>query len=342
MIPVVTPRWQGDTPWQQQDWQSQLQGMIRDPEQLWQRLQLDPADRPDISAAIDQFPLRVTEAFVAKMQPGNWDDPLLLQILPQATESLQHPGFTTDPLGEQEANPAPGLIHKYPGRVLLITTSACAVHCRYCFRRSFPYEDNNPSQAQWQQALDYIRARPDIHEVILSGGDPLALGNNYLQRLIQRIADISHVRTLRLHSRLPLVLPARIDAPLLQILGESRLQVVMVIHCNHANELDEHSTKAITQLKHAGVVLLNQSVLLKYINDSSDALSELSQQLFNRGVLPYYLHLLDRVTGTAHFEVGEEQGRQLVAALRRQLPGYLVPTLAREIAGQSSKTAIAL
>ncbi len=342
MIPVNTPIWQSEAHWQQQDWQTQLSGMIRDPEQLFQRLNLNPADQPEFSAALKQFPLRVTEAFVAKMQPGNWQDPLLLQILPRWEEQLEQTGYSSDPLQEVHSNPTPGLIHKYQGRVLLIVGSACAVNCRYCFRRSFPYEDNKPSQSQWQQALDYIAARPEIHEVILSGGDPLAVSNSYLAKLLARIADIPHVETLRIHTRLPLVLPARVDDQLIETLTQCRLKAVMVIHCNHPNELDQTSLIALKKLKRAEIELLNQSVLLHSINDNVTVLKALSQRLFQSGVLPYYLHLLDRVTGASHFDVEEATALKLIADLRLSLPGYLVPRLVREKAGEGSKTPIGL
>ncbi|WP_223826060.1 EF-P beta-lysylation protein EpmB [Spongiibacter pelagi] len=345
MIPANTTRWQADGQlnrpnWRAQDWQTQLSGMIRDPAVLFERLGLNPADQADFSQALEQFPFRVTEAFVAKMEAGNWRDPLLLQILPRGEEQLITPGYSNDPLGEAEANPVPGLIHKYHGRVLLIATSACAVHCRYCFRRSFPYSENAPSQTEWQQALDYIADRPDIHEVILSGGDPLALSNSYLEKLITRIADIPHIRTLRIHTRFPLVLPARIEKELISLFQRTRLNVVMVIHCNHANEIDEDTTQALSQLKHAGVALLNQSVILRGVNDTAVIQCQLSHTLFQAGVLPYYLHLLDRVNGAGHFEVREEQAMTLLNELRNLLPGYLVPKLVREIAGEQSKTPV--
>lgn len=344
MIPVNAPIWQTSLAqdWSALSWQEQMQRMIRDPATLLERLGLCAAEQPDIAAALGQFPLRVTEAFLAKIEPGNWHDPLLLQILPQAAEQLERPGYSDDPLAEKIANPIPGLIHKYNGRVLLITTGACAVHCRYCFRRNFPYQDNNPSRADWQRALDYIAERPDIHEVILSGGDPLAANDAYLQQLISRIADIPHIDTLRLHTRQPLVLPHRITPEFLAILTESRLRAVMVIHCNHANEIDTYSEQALSKLKQAGVTLLNQSVLLRGINDDVGTLATLSRQLFAAGVLPYYLHLLDHVRGASHFEVAESDAKTLAAELLTELPGYLVPRLVREIPGQGSKTPIAL
>ncbi len=336
MIPLIT------TIWQTESWQRQMQQMIRDPEQLFSRLNLDLSARPDLAEALEQFPLRVTEAFVAKMQAGDWNDPLLLQVLPQVQETNLHAGFVDDPLAELDANPVPGLIHKYHGRVLLITTSACAIHCRYCFRRNFPYNDNNPSQKDWQQALDYIAAHPEIHEVILSGGDPLAASDDYLDRLISRIADIPHVETLRIHTRLPLVLPARITAELLTVLSKHRLTTVMVIHCNHPNELDQASIDALNALNDAKIQLLNQTVLLRGINDNAETLIKLSHRLFASRVMPYYLHLLDKVRGASHFDVAEAQAQALMRDVLASLPGYLVPRLVREDPKASSKRPLAL
>ena len=316
--------------------------MVRDGKELLQLLQLDPDAMPDISASLRQFPLRVPRHFVGKMRPGDWQDPLLLQVLPQSSETELQPGFVDDPLEERHANPAPGLIHKYRGRVLMITTPACAVHCRYCFRRNFPYQDNNPSRAHWQQALDYISARPDIGEVILSGGDPLSASDDYLADLIARIAAIPHVHTLRLHSRLPIVLPARVTDSLLQVLTQHRMQTVLVIHSNHPNELDQETATALQNLRQAGITLLNQSVLLKGINDDADTLATLSERLFQCHTLPYYLHLLDKVRGAGHFECSQQRAQQLRESLLVRLPGYLVPRLVREEAGASSKTPIAI
>ena len=336
MIPL------NDTVWQTKSWQQQMRGMIRDPEQLFQRLQLDPSEQPDIAAAMRQFPLRVPEAFVAKMAIGDWRDPLLLQVLPLATESQEQPGFINDPLDEINANPAPGLIHKYHGRVLLITSPSCAIHCRYCFRRNFPYDDNNPSQQDWQKTLGYIQERPDISEVILSGGDPLSAPDDYLEKLIHKIAAIPHVKTLRIHTRLPLVLPARITPELTKVLSNHRLKTVMVIHCNHANEIDTHTAGALDILQKADITLLNQSVLLKEINDNVDTLVNLSERLFDAKVMPYYLHLLDKVRGAAHFDVTEVKAQALMEGILTKLPGYLVPRLVLEDPKASSKRPLAL
>ncbi len=330
------------THWQTTDWQQQYREMIRKPEQLWQRLALDPDEQPDIRDALQSFPLRVTEAFVAKMRPGDWRDPLLLQILPQAQEMQRQPGYSDDPLAEAAANPQPGLIHKYHGRLLLITTPACAVHCRYCFRRALPYNDNRPEQPDWQAALDYIAAHPEIHEVILSGGDPLSLPDDYLSRLVDRLVELPQLRTLRLHTRMPVVLPAHITPTLVDSLQRKQLSTVVVVHANHPNELDTQSSQALLNLKNAGFTLLNQSVLLRDINDDANTLAALSHRLFACGVLPYYLHVLDRVTGAGHFHVDDTRAQQLVRQLLATLPGYLVPRLVREEPGRDSKTPLAL
>lgn len=326
--------------WQTESWQQQMRNMIREPAELFKRLQLNSDDHAGPTALPSQFPLRVTEAFVAKMQAGDWNDPLLLQILPQHRENDVHSDYVNDPLEETNANPAPGIIHKYHGRVLLITTSACAVHCRYCFRRNFPYGDNNPSTKDWQQALDYIAASPEINEVILSGGDPLAASDDYLAQLIDRIAAIPHVDTLRIHSRLPVVLPARINDSLIATLSRTRLQTVLVAHCNHANELDNATATAFNKLRQADIALFNQAVLLKGVNDSSTALCALSRKLFRQGVTPYYLHLLDKVAGAQHFDIEQAHAQNLMSELSLSLPGYLVPKLVKEEAGRGSKTAV--
>jgi EF-P beta-lysylation protein EpmB len=321
-------------------WQQQLADVIRDPAELCELLQIDPRYLAPALAASEDFPLRVPRAFVGRMVAGDINDPLLRQVLPLGEELDYQPGFTADPLQEAQANPAPGLIHKYHGRVLLVVSGGCAINCRYCFRRHFPYEDNNPSRRQWQQTLDYIRADDSIQEVIFSGGDPLAAGDKLLAELASAINDIPHVTTLRIHSRLPVVIPQRISEQCLQWLKQPQLQTVMVIHSNHANEIDAEVGVALMKLKQAGISLLNQAVLLAGVNDDSNSLTLLSQRLFQYGVLPYYLHLLDRVQGAAHFQVNETQALQLVAAMRDTLPGYLVPRLVKEEPGASSKTPI--
>jgi EF-P beta-lysylation protein EpmB len=274
------------------------------------------------------------------MRRGDPNDPLLRQVLPSDEELLEHEGFVPDPLGEREAVRAPGLLHKYQGRALLITTSACAVHCRYCFRREFPYEDQRSDAGRWREALDAIAADSSIEEVLLSGGDPLSLSDNRLDALTSELARIPHLRRLRLHTRQPIVLPSRVDAGLIAWIKGLPWPTVFVLHANHANEIDSDVREACAKLKSAGVTLLNQSVLLKGVNDDAKTLAELSRVLFDAGVLPYYLHLLDRVRGVAHFEVSEPQARLLVGELASALPGYLVPRLVREVAGAPAKVAI--
>lgn len=319
-------------------WQAQLAGAIRDPAELCRRLGLDPAWLPGAEVGHELFEVRVPEAFLARMGPGDPTDPLLRQVLPLGEEALPAPGYVTDPLQEAEHTPAKGLIHKYAGRVLLITSPACAVNCRYCFRRHFPYAENAPSRAQWESSLDHLRRDPTIVEAILSGGDPLAASDRQLAWLVERLAAIPHLRRLRIHTRLPVVIPDRIDAALLDWLGKSHLQKVVVLHINHANEIDDAVIDACARLKAAGATLLNQSVLLRGVNDSIEALAALSERLFEAGVLPYYLHVLDPVAGAAHFDVPDGQARELVAGLREVLPGFLMPRLVREIPGEGSKT----
>jgi EF-P beta-lysylation protein EpmB len=319
-------------------WQEQLADLITDPLELLALLQLSPAAVGYDAAALQGFPLRVTRAYAARMQRGNARDPLLLQVLPHAHELLSVSGYDDDPLQEQQANPAPGLLHKYHGRVLLITTQSCAIHCRYCFRRHFPYAGNRPSRAEWQQSIDYIANDSSIEEAILSGGDPLAVSNTHLGFLLRKLGAIPHLQRIRLHTRLPLVLPDRIDSTLLQLFGELKQQIVVVIHANHAQELDADTLAACQRLREIGCTLLNQSVLLHGINDDADSLTQLSERLFAAGVLPYYLHMPDKVRSTAHFDVADDTAQGLIRALQRRLPGYLVPKLVRELPQEPHKT----
>ena len=331
MIPRI------QSPEQRPLWQTLLSQAVSSTGELLKMLQIDPSQlktRP----LDNKFPLRVPRGFVQRMRIGDSRDPLLLQVLPVLEETQTAAGFVTDPLDELERMPVPGLLNKYQGRALLTATGACAIHCRYCFRRHFPYTDANPLTDQWQQSVQHVKQHSDITELILSGGDPLTLTDTRLQSLTGQLAGISHLRTLRIHSRLPVVLPERVDSGLLAWLESLPLKVVMVIHCNHANEIDTHVSKAMTRLQHAGVTLLNQSVLLRGINDSVDSLVNLSEQLFATGVLPYYLHQLDKVQGAAHFEVDDTTARQLVSGASALLPGYLVPRLVQEIPGKPGKT----
>jgi L-lysine 2,3-aminomutase len=274
------------------------------------------------------------------MRRGDPHDPLLRQVLPLGAELVAAPGFSVDPVGDRDALRAPGVLHKYQGRVLLTATGACAVHCRYCFRRHFPYAQANASAEHWQAALDYVATNPDVREVILSGGDPLTLSDRRLAEFVQALEACAHVERLRLHTRLPVVLPERVTPELLAWLANTRLQTVVVIHANHAREIDDNVRLACARLRDSGATLLNQSVLLRGVNDSVEALATLSETLFAAGVLPYYLHLLDRVQGAAHFEVEDATARQLLAELNAGLPGYLVPRLVRELPGAPGKALI--
>ncbi len=321
-------------------WQRALAEAIRTPAELLDLLDLPRELLARTGPGARQFPLRVPRGYAARMERGNPHDPLLRQVLPLDEDLSEHDGFGLDPLQERDAMPVPGLLHKYHGRVLLVTTGACGVHCRYCFRRHFPYADANPRPGDWSAALDYIGARPDIGEVILSGGDPLSLADPILADLVKRLSAIEHVRRLRIHTRQPVVLPERVDAPLLQWLSDCPLQRVMVLHCNHARELDGPVREAAARLQATGTTLLNQAVLLRGVNDDVDALVGLSEGLFEAGVLPYYLHLLDRVRGAAHFEIAEARALALLNALEARLPGYLVPRLVRELPERPAKTRV--
>jgi EF-P beta-lysylation protein EpmB len=315
-----------------------LAGAIRDPAELCELLQL-PAEMAN-SLAATGFPLLVPREFVARMKPGDPRDPLLLQVLPTPAELESTPGFTADPVGDGAAEVLPGLLHKYAGRVLLITTGACAVHCRYCFRRHFPYEAAPKGLAAWAPAIEHIAADDSIHEVILSGGDPLTLVDETLAALAERLAEIPHVKRLRVHTRLPVVLPQRVTGELLDWLTGTRLTPWVVVHANHVNEIDGAVAHALGRMVDAGVPVLNQAVLLTGVNDSVDAQSALNERLVNLRVQPYYLHQLDRVAGAAHFAVPTERGVQIVAELRERFPGYAVPLFVEEVAGGLSKQVI--
>jgi L-lysine 2,3-aminomutase len=321
-------------------WQEQLSDLITDPAELLLELGLNASLLNIPAAVLEDFPLKVPRAFVNRMQPGDAHDPLLRQVLPLTEEGDDTPGFNFDPLSETDFNPQAGILHKYSGRVLLLAAPHCAVHCRYCFRRHFPYQSHVPGKQSWEQSLQWLADNPDIHEVIYSGGDPLAANDKYLAWLTNRISEIPHISRLRIHTRTPVMIPARVTDELLDWLTATRLQKVMVVHVNHAREIDDEVLAAMQKLKTADVQLLNQSVLLRGINDSVDALSALSERLFAAGILPYYLHVLDRVKGVAHFDVAGDEAKRLHRALISQLPGYLVPRLVREIPGEASKTGL--
>jgi EF-P beta-lysylation protein EpmB len=312
---------------------------VKSTDELLRLLEIDPAS-PGILPLASDFPLRVPRGFISRMTKGDINDPLLRQVLPLQAEMHSGNGYLPDPLDEQHAMQAPGLLQKYNGRALLITTGACAVHCRYCFRRHFPYNDANPATENWEQTINWVKQNPDTREIILSGGDPLTLTDSRLQTLSDRLGEIPHLHTLRLHTRLPIVLPERIDDGFLSWVGAQKLRIVMVIHSNHPNEIDTSVSKAMNHLKHAGVTLLNQSVLLRGINDTAATLIHLSEALFTAGVLPYYLHQLDRVQGATHFAVNDATAIKLMNEVHAPLPGYLVPRLVREIPGEPGKTEI--
>lgn len=319
-------------------WQEQLAGAVTSPGQLLTMLQLSPGLLSPALKACQEFGLRVPHAYINRMEPGNPQDPLLRQVLPVGEECEHVEGFALDPLAEQSQNPAGGVIHKYYGRLLLIVSGACGVNCRFCFRRHFPYQDNRLDRDSWSSAMEYIRSDQSIREVILSGGDPLASSDRRLEKIATELNRIDHVETLRIHTRLPIVLPDRVTDDLVRWFAGQRLQPVMVIHANHANELDDSVRDAMYRLRQAGVTLLNQTVLLRGVNDGSSALIELSEALFKAGVLPYYLHLLDPVHGAAHFDVPEADAKRLVKQMMDSCPGYLVPKLVREIPGRPGKT----
>lgn len=325
-----------------ESWKHALQRSIRDPAELLRRLQLPPSLLAGAERAAATFPLRVPVGYLNRMEVGNPDDPLLRQVLPLAEELRDLPGYSLDPVGDLAASKAPGVLQKYQGRLLLVTTAACAVNCRFCFRRHFPYQEENPSVDQWQEALTLLEQDPTISEVILSGGDPLLLDDARLRTLLQRLEAVPHLKRVRFHSRLPIVLPERVTRDLLELFTKSRLQTIVVIHCNHPNELADDVILTLRRLAAAGVQLLNQSVLLRGVNDQEEVLVQLSEQLFAAGVLPYYLHLLDRVTGAAHFESDAARLQPLLHGLRTRLPGYLMPRVVREQAGAAYKQPVGI
>lgn len=320
-------------------WQRELAEAIRDPGELCRLLGIDESTASTPAGA--GFPLLVPRCFAARMRHGDRRDPLLLQVLPQAVENEPAAGFDADPLRESAVLAAPGLVRKYAGRALLLVTGGCAVHCRYCFRREFPYAASGATRRGVDEALDAIAADPSLTEVILSGGDPLLADDGHLGEIVTRLDALPHVTRLRIHTRLPVVLPSRVDDGLLEALAASRLTRVVVVHANHPAELDDSVADALRRLAALPCMLLNQAVLLAGVNDSVSVLRALSERLVDLGVLPYYLHLLDRVRGAAHFEVPEQRARDLHGTLRDTLPGYAVPRLVREVPGAAAKSWLA-
>ncbi len=318
-------------------WQRSLGAAIRDPLALLSRLNLSLDLLPSTMQATEKFPLLVPESYLQRMEPGNPRDPLLLQVLPQLAEVERPPGYSSDPVGDADATLSAGILRKYQGRALLVVTGTCAIHCRYCFRRAYPYQSSPRSLEDWAESLRAIGNDPSIHEVILSGGDPLVLTDRRLFELIEMLERIPHLARLRIHTRLPIVLPERVTTSLLTGLMDLRLQPIMVVHANHPHEIAGDCADALRQMARAGLPTLNQAVLLRGINDNADVQEELSTRLINLGVLPYYLHQLDRVEGAAHFEVDVETGRKIITTLQSRLPGYAVPRYVQEVAGDVSK-----
>lgn len=326
-----------DAQWQALPWQLELRGAIRSSNQLRTFLGLNSGNASEEQCAEKDFSVLVPKPYARRMKIGDPLDPLLLQVLASGAELSSPSDYSHDPLKEQEKNPLPGLIHKYQGRVLLIAASGCAVNCRYCFRRHFDYNANSPSRAHWPETLRYIEEDTSISEVILSGGDPLLLPDDILAELIDQIAAIKHIKRLRIHTRLPVVLPGRITSELCELLAISRFRPVIVLHCNHPNEIDDELRDAIGRLSNAGVTVLNQSVLLAGVNDDPQCLSELSEALFDAGAMPYYLHILDKVQGAAHFAVPQARALDIYRQFISRSSGYLVPKLVRECPDQPSK-----
>ena len=328
MIPLT------DVSWQTLSWQDLVKDAVSDINDLLRELELPP--QPHYS----DFPILVPAPYISRIEKGNPADPLLLQVLSSARETENIAGFTEQPLSEHNYSPVTGLIQKYPGRVLVIVSGACAINCRYCFRRHFPYQSFQPDSSQWQKLLAYIASDSTIREVILSGGDPLMLPDRRLKSLLNQIGKISHIRTLRIHTRLPVVIPQRVCDPLLEWIDGSRLRIVLVNHINHAHEIDNQVIEAMQKLHQHGVVLLNQSVLLKGVNACVESLTNLSERLLTARIIPYYLHLLDPVAGAAHFNIDKADAVLIVDQLRRQLPGYMIPKLVQELPGEYSKTSV--
>ena len=313
---------------------------IRSADELCRLLDLDLKQQKGSAEAAQAFPVFVPRGLLSRIQKGDPTDPILRQILPIDDECRIVPGFDPDPLSESEATRAPGLLQKYDGRALLVVTGACAIHCRYCFRRSFPYSDSPHSLEQWKAVIRELSDDASIHEVLLSGGDPLTVVDEQLEQLIASIAEVQHIRRLRIHTRLPIAIPSRITQRLVRVLSNSRLTPVFVIHANHAAELDQSVNDALDRLISAGIPVLNQAVLLKGVNDTAAALIELFETLADLRVMPYYLHQLDRVSGAAHFEVPVRRGMELMRQVRAKLPGYAVPRYVQEIPGEANKVVL--
>ena len=322
-------------------WQKELANVVTDPKTLLELLDISPDAYQQHFAARKLFPVRVPRPLLSRIKKGDINDPILKQVMPLDVEFSITEGYSEDPLEEHDTV-APGLLHKYKHRVLMMVKTGCAINCRYCFRRHFPYADNSLNKERWQQALTYINNHSEINEVIFSGGDPLMANDEHLQWLVDQIENIAHIKRLRIHTRLPVVIPQRITPALVNTFSATKLKVAIVFHINHANEIDEMVAQAIEPLRAARIPLFNQSVLLKGINDCANTLAELSESLFDVGIQPYYLHLFDKVQGVAHFDLTEDEAKKITLALMAILPGFLMPKLVREIAGENSKTPINL
>jgi EF-P beta-lysylation protein EpmB len=321
-------------------WREEVRLAVRDVRELCRRLGLSAELAGAAEGGVGEFPVFVPPSFLARIRHGDPQDPLLRQVLPTLEEATEVHGFSADPVDDSAAALEPGVLQKYAGRALLIATGACAVHCRYCFRRHYPYQEAPHSDSAWDSALASIGADTSITEVILSGGDPLMLVDQRLAALVEKIAKVPHVERLRVHTRLPIMIPSRVTDRLLTLLTNTRLTPVAIIHANHAQELDEVVARSLSRMQLAGILLLNQAVLLRGVNDSVGSQVALSERLVRMGVLPYYLHQLDRVQGAAHFEVPIAEGKKIIAEMRDKLPGYMVPKYVQEIPGELSKTVL--
>lgn len=328
---------QRDLSWQTQSWQEQMMNSVLSASRLLEILQIDPLDIELSDKAAAKFPVLAPHSLITRMTPKDTNDPLLKQVLSTISEETIPAGYSADPLKEAEYNPVKGLIRKYRNRALLIVTSKCAINCRYCFRREFPYEQNNPSREDWRDAFKYLEEQKEIDEVILSGGDPLSVPDRHLEWLIKSLSEIKSVRRLRIHTRLPIVIPDRVTSDLLQIIRESRFSTTVVVHANHANEFDKRVSAAMHRLKTVSKFVLNQSVLLKGVNDNLDSQVNLQKACVDAGVLPYYLHFLDPVLGASHFEVPHKKALELYKQMQAALSGYMLPKLVIERAGAPSK-----
>ncbi len=324
-------------------WQREWQSSFRNTRELLEFLALNESDAPEAIDSNPAFPVRVPRSFAKRMRKGDWNDPLLRQVLPLLSEKEEQPGFVADAVGDGPAQDGPGVLRKYQGRALLLLSGMCAVHCRYCFRREYPYEDLPAARAQWEQTYSQLAGDATLEEILFSGGDPLSLSDANLRWHWEHALSIPQLKRIRIHTRLPVVMPNRIDTNFLELTEEmsARKPLYLVLHINHANEIDAMLEDRLRALRSAGTILLNQAVLLRGVNNDADSLMALSQRLLDAGVLPYYLHQLDRVKGAAHFEVSEDEGLALIEELRQRLPGYGVPRYVREVAGEASKMDVA-